>query len=233
MEQQLKLHADALQAKLEEMEKTNGAGSQGVQTCETEEVRRQRSTSTLDLLSKEDGPTQSHRRVFSLEKDVSELKGDSKAWKLYELAEAKHRALLRLEKECTALRLVYDRRVGELEHFKQDYEKVLRELQVYRVKKAQEATVRQKTDEKALERLKTARKSPERAALTDRQIRKSSDVERKSEVFKHSDSYSSRSKLDSTPQPNKVEALRPKTHARTVSENVKRPVTSVKTRPKV
>lgn len=229
----MKLHADALQAKLEEMEKTNRAESQGIQTCETEEGLRPRSISTLDLMSKEDGPTQSHRRVFSLEKDGSELKGDPKALKLFELAEAKHRALLRLEKECAALRLVYDRRTGELEHFKQDYERVLRELQLHRAKKTQETIARQKSDEKALERLKVARKSPERAALTDRQIRKSSDLERKSEVYKHSDSYHSRSKLDSTPQPPNVETLRPKTHARTASENVKRPVTSVKTRSKV
>lgn len=153
---------------------------------------------------------------------------------MYELAEAKHRALLRLEKECIGLRVVYDKRVIDLERFKQDYERVLRELQLYRIKKTQEVLARKKSDEKNIERLKVLRPSPERAALTDRQVRKSTDSERRSEVYKHSEnSYNSRSKLDSTPQPQSLEAIRRKAHARTVSEKVKRPVTSVKSRPKV
>ena len=231
----MKLHADALQAKLDEIEKTSrGENREGIQSSETEEVLKRQSASSLDLVLKgEEVPTQSHRRVFSLERDGSELKGDPKALKMYELAEAKHRALLKLEKECISLRLVYDKRVIELERFKQDYERVLRELQLRRIKKTQERLARQKSDEKALERLKIARKSPERAALTDRQIRKSTESDRKSEVYKQSEnSYNSRSKLDSTPQPYTVEALRHKAHTRTASENMKRPVTTVKTRPR-
>lgn len=235
----MKLHADALQAKLDEIEKTSRGESrenrEGIQTSETEEVLKRQSASSLDLVLKgEEVPMQSHRRVFSLERDGSDLKGDQKALKLYELAEAKHRALLKLEKECISLRLVYDKRVIELERFKQDYERVLRELQLHKIKKTQERLAKQKSDEKALERLKIARKSPERAALTDRQIRKSTESDRKSDVYKHSEnSYNSRSKLDSTPQPYTIEALRHKAHTRTVSENIKRPVTTVKARPRV
>ena len=169
-----------------------------------------------------------------MERDGPDFKGDSKALKLYELAEAKHRALLRLEKECINLKITYDKRVIELERFKQDYERVLRELQLYRIKKTQEVLARKKSDEKNIDRLKLMRQSPERGALTDRQVRKSTDSERKSEVYKYSEnSYNSRSKLDSTPQPQSLEAVRRKTHTRTVSEKVKRPVTSVKSRPKV
>ena len=241
IEQQLKLHADALQAKLDEIEKTGRLDSRGTkegsQSTETDEVLRRQSASTLELLSqdKEEVPTQSHRRVFSLERDGPEFKGDTKAQKLYELAEAKHRALLRLEKECISLRVTYDKRLVDLERFKQDYERVLRELQLYRIKKTQEVLARKKSEEKNLERVRVSRQSPERAALTDRQVRKSAELERKSEVHSKytENSYNSRSKLDSTPQPHNVEVVRRKTHTRTVSEKVKRPVTSVKSRQKV
>lgn len=225
---------------MDEIEKSGGGNSRGIReithTSESEEALHRQSLSTLELLSqdKEEVPTQSHRRVFSLERDGPDFKGDSKAHKLYELAEAKHRALLRLEKECISLRVVYDKRVIELERFKQDYERVLRELQLYRIKKTQEVLSRKKSDERNIERLKAIRPSPERGALTDRQIRKSTDSERRSEVYKYSEnSYNSRSKLDSIPQPPNLEAIRRKAHTRTVSEKVKRPVTSVKSRPKV
>ena len=236
IEQQLKLHSDALQARLDETEQNTAASEKDGKKAE-QRVRKE-SISTLELLGPEKGEESelSHRRVLSMEKDIIEFRGDSKAQKLYEIAEQKHKSLLKLEKECIALRIAYDKRSVELERFKQEYERVLRELQLYRIKKSQEVAPLKKLEEKSLDKMKLARVSPERP-LTDRQIRKSTEFERKQDSasgYKYSEnSYNSRSKLDPTPQPHYLDVVRRKAHTRTVSERVKRPVTSVRSRPKV
>jgi len=104
---------------------------------------------TLQAQLEQQGGDQTHRRVLSLQ-------SEGKASHIYELAAHKHKALLRLEKQALGMKVALDRRVVEVENVKQDYERLMRELQLSRVRKAQAVLLRQRSDI-----------SPDRA-LTDR-----------------------------------------------------------------
>ncbi len=111
VEQQLKLHADATEAKLEELfaQKESGALLRGK---ENEALRRQSESST-DLPGTEDGPVMSHRRVLSMEEGR-----EVGAARLYESAQQLHHSLLRLEKESMRLKVELDKRGVEMEKVK-------------------------------------------------------------------------------------------------------------------
>lgn len=120
---------------------------------------------------------QTHRRVLSQQSEC-------KAFQMYELAAHKHKALLKLEKQALGMKVALDRRVVEAENVKQDYERLMRELQLSRVRKAQAVLLRQRSDI-----------SPEKA-LTDRKESRNSEV------------HQARSYLDRSPF--RREHLRPK-----------------------
>lgn len=92
---------------------------------------------------------QVHRRGLSLQ-------GDNRAMQVYELAAHKHKALLRLEKQALGMKAALDQRVTEVELVKREYERLMRELQLTRIRKTHAAISRQRSDI-----------SPDRA-LTDR-----------------------------------------------------------------
>ena len=203
VEQQLKLHSDTLQAKLDEMEKE---GAPEAVKSRGEHLRRQ-SMSTIGL-AKNDKVEMSHRRVSSMERESAELKGDSKAQRLIDTAEQKHRAITRLEKECASVRFELDKRMLELDRLRQEYDQIIRELSLYKVKKSQEAAAKANRSERP---------------LTDRSIRKSSDLK----DGRCSDN-GSRAKTEITPEANKKQQQTSST-----SEKAKRPVTSTRPRSNV
>lgn len=222
IEQQLKLHADATEAKLEELEalyaqKENAALRDALRVKDKElQALHRQSESSTDLPATEDVPLLSHRRVASMEE------GKENPSKLYESAQMLHKTLLRLEKECIGLRISLDKRGMEMEKVKIDYERVLRELQLYRVKKTPSNLPRKRSDERNLERVKVSKPSNDRP-LTDRLLRKSND-DRKSDLsayIKHTDSSVSRSRLDSGPD-------KKRTHTRVASDKGKRPLSSMR-----
>ena len=218
VEQQLKLHADATEAKLEELQglwakKESGALREVLRGKDSEVLRRQSDSST-DLPGTDEGPALSHRRVLSMEEGR-----DLGAARLYESAQQLHQALLRLEKESMRLKVELDKRGVETEKVKIDYERVLRELQLLRVKNTQTSLARKKSDEKSLERIKVSRPTPDRA-LTDRLLRKSTD---KAEGYKHTDSSVSKSRLDGGHGPDKR-----RSHMRSGSDKAKRPLSSIR-----
>ena len=199
---------------------------------EVEDLKRQ-SLSTFELLSQEENapPHHSHRRVFSQESDQPDLKADGSVGRLYEIAQQRHKILLKLEKECMGLKLALDKRAVELERVKVEYERTLRELQLLRIKKTQEVLSRKRSDEKSMDRQKISKSSLDRP-LTDRQVRKSiPETEKKQDLsaYKNTDSsYNSRSKLEPTAPSYPPEVTKKRSHSRILSDRLKRPTSSVR-----
>lgn len=179
VEQQLKLHAEATQAKLDELQRKP----------------------VIEENNKED---LMHHRVLSVGGDYGPA----------ELAEIKHQAMMQLEKECNELKSVFSHKRTEYERTKGDYERLLREVQLSRLRPSKENIPRKPSAEKTLK----GRISPERV-LTDRS--------NPSKSFKSESPYQpilSQFRTSSKPRLETCEALRLKAHQRTVSERSKKPV---------
>lgn len=180
IEQQLKLHAEATQSRLDELQ------------------RKTESTEESSLK-----PESSHHRILSVGGDT----------RILELAEYKHKVMLQLEKECNDLKSVFSLKRTEYERTKGDYERLLREMQLARVKPSKENLPRKPSNERTFK----AGISPERP-LTDRT--------NPSRTVKAESPYqpvlsqlrtSSKSKLDVS------DILRLKAHQRSGSERSKKP----------
>lgn len=212
VEQQLKLHADALQSKLDELSRSESHSPSSNLSRLSEHTRRQSTTA----LSQSRDIDNAHRRVASVEKDAADLRKDLKASRLLGSAEQKHRLMLRVEKECENLRCALEKRSAELERTRQEYDQMMRELQLYRAKKAQESVG------------KISRTSSQ--ALTERQPRKSVEGEKKPES--RPSEHITRPKTSTLTPPLADSGKRVLHHSRTISERIKGPVLSSR-RPRV
>ena len=129
VEQQLKLHAEAVQARLEECQRPKDTSS-GL------------------------GTDYAHHRIASVGADNGFL----------QLAERKHHTLLQLERECNDLKSVFSLKRAEYERTKGDYERLLREMQLSRIRTGKENVPRKYS---ALDRAQTDRsKSPYQSTVS-------------------------------------------------------------------
>lgn len=120
VEQQLKLHAEATQARLEELQ-----------------LQRNSAEHPKENLS--------HNRILSVGGEACSTG----------LAERKHQTLLQLEKECSDLKSIFAQKRAEYERTKGDYERLLREMQLNRLRPGKENFPKNSSTEKptkALER---------------------------------------------------------------------------------
>ena len=103
-----------------------------------QQLKLQAETLQAQLEQQGSDPT-AHRRVLSLQ-------GDGKAMQMYELAAIKHKALQRLEKQALGMKIALEKRVADVEIVKQDYERLMRELQLSRARRAHAVILRQRSD---------------------------------------------------------------------------------------
>lgn len=239
IEQQLKLHVEAAQARIDDLQRSAEVRSIDELLTALHDKERELEGFKKAPVSAE---AVSHHRVLSLEQPGTDASKPQKAnseanlQRLMEVADHRHKAVLRLEKEVVQLKSALEAKTQECEQLKSSIDR----LQL--VRKSEEMN-RKRSEERVLEKLRIGNKqrsSPDRA-LTDRLLAKrqteSDWISRKVitySPYRKVDHFrnSSKSKLDVSPVPCQPD-LRALHHSRTTSERIAKVSPTLRGHPRV
>ena len=225
VEQQLKLHVEAAQARIEELQ--SGVGVRRVQELED---RLKTMEKELEAYRKGDTSERQaehnfHHRIMSLDPvDPPKRRtpsSESSLQRLAEVADRRHKALLRLEREVATLRSALDLKSQELEDLRVKYDQMQRD------------PMRGPSQERLLEKLRLVMRpkvSPDRA-LTDRVSGKRREGERKGVNYSpyRVGDLGRGGKVEVSPVLPVGKALH---HSRTISERISKASPSLRSLPK-
>ena len=246
VEQQLKLHLEAAQSRVEELEKKTDSTQLLTEIAakekELEELRNRSPVKDLELKLKHleekykdeiSRLTQQHKqglhqRVLSLERDDrkhTRKPSDDRNQKLLEVAERRQKAMSRLESDLTKLKLALEDKNKELETVRRDYEKLAKEVFAYREKgKGRESETKPPLTDRENQRKPSGE--------IDQLFRKRQEVSPYKGGDKHEVTYT-KQKLEIYQTYTHSESSKPsKKHTRTGSDRTWRPSSSsIKSRP--
>ena len=226
IEQQLKLHIEAAQSRIDDLQ----GGPEGRKITDLErllkakesELEAYRTGKIRDTTLEEN----SHHRVMSFDVGKRQISSsDSDIQRLREVAERRHKALLRLEKEVATLRCVVEEKTKEIGELKGKIEKMQQEHAVQQARPSADRSI-------AKLRLAAIRPPPSPGrALTDRLIGKKSEGRKGMNYspYRVSEYGKGGGKYDMSPIPPGARALH---HSRTISERISKASPSLRSLPK-
>jgi hypothetical protein len=226
VEQQLKLHIEAAQARIEELQ--SGVGVRRVQELEDRLRAREKELDGYRKEEEKQADSNFHHRIMSLD-PIEQPKrrtpsSESSLQRLAEVADRRHKALLRLEREVVTLRSALDLKTQELTELRGKWDQMQRD------------SLRGPSQERLAEKMRLVvrpRVSPERA-LTDRVSGKRRETEGGRKAVNYSPYRLGEmvrgGKIDISPIPPVGKALH---HSRTISERISKVSPSLRCLPKV